>query len=268
MRHFIFERTMTETETSRELWIAAGQIVERAVDNSGLPLSDRVLLHSRSHVKLETSGDGTSAKWVMFSANWASVFFMREWLSTLPKPYTLKFFIAGWFEETYSTYLEARERIDQLMAKSDVRLTERVFTREFDLRGINAAPPDFELAVNDGEVPDHKTVMCAIDPVNERSRVARIGSQSALASVWGLSPVAYPCLSGHTYDKIVSRPYFDVVKTGRPHHDHVLAAMTHPDGEVRWFGYQRLILPGKTRINGHPTVSVLCHRGAVDIPVL
>lgn len=259
---------MTETETNRELWISAGQIVERKLDDSGMPLSDRILLHARNHVKLETSNAGTTVKWVMFAANWASVFFTREWLSTLPKPYTLKFFIAGWFEETCATYLEARDRIDQLMAKSDVRFTERVFTREFDIRSINIAPPDFKSAVNDGDVPDNKAVMCAIDPVNERTRVAHVGSESALASVWGLSPVAYPCLSGHSYDKVVSRPYFDVVKTGRPHHDHVLAAMTHPDGEVRWFGYQRLILAGKTCINGHPTVNVLCHRGAVDIPVL
>ncbi len=237
---------MTETETNRELWISAGQIVERKLDDLGMPLSDRILLHARNHVKLETSNAGTTVKWVMFAANWASVFFTREWLSTLPKPYTLKFFIAGWFEETCATYLEARDRIDQLMAKSDVRFTERVFTREFDIRSINIAPPDFESAVNDGDVPDNKAVMCAIDPVNERTRVAHVGSESALASVWGLSPVAYPCLSGHSYDKVVSRPYFDVVKTGRPHHDHVLAAMTHPDGEVRWFGYQRLILAGKT----------------------
>ncbi len=259
---------MTSPETIRDIWIAGGQIVERSVDDTGAVFSERILLHARNHVKIETTESGTTAKWVMFAANWASVFFAREWLTTLPKPYTLKFFIAGWFEETYSTYLEARDRIDQLLAKSDVRFTERVFTRAFNINAINIALPDFEFAVNEGDIPEDKTVMCVIDTVNERSRVTHVGSDSALASVWGLSPVAYPCLSGHSYDKIVSRPYFEVLRTGRPHHDHVLAAMTHPDGEIRWFGYQRLILPGKKRINGHPTVNVLCHRGAVDIPVL
>jgi hypothetical protein len=259
---------MISSETSRELWIEGGLIVDRPLDEAGLPVSERLLLHSRNYVKIETTDAGTTVKWVMFAANWASVFFVREWLTTLPKPYTLKFFIAGWFEETLGTYLETRDRIDQLMAKSDVRFTERVFTREFNLNGASVVPPDFELAVNEGKIPEDKTVVCVIDTVNERTRVSHVGSDSALASVWGLSPVAYPCLSGHSYDKVVSRPYFEVLKTGRPHHDHVLAAMTHPDGEVRWFGYQRLILPGNQRINGHPTVSVLCHRGAVDIPVL
>jgi hypothetical protein len=164
--------------------------------------------------------------------------------------------------------VEVSCRIDQLMAKSDVRFSERVFTRQFDINHVQVAPPDFKWALNHGDAPVGKTVVCAIDTVNERTRVMHVGKESALASVWGLSPVAYPCLTGHSYDKIVSRPYFDVLKTGRPYHDHVLAAMTHPDGEVRWFGYQRLVLPGKQRVNGHPTVDVLCHRGAVDIPVL
>jgi hypothetical protein len=259
---------MTSFETSQDLWIDGGQIVARPDDESGMPVSERILLHTRNHVKIESTSAGTTTKWVMFAANWASVFFMREWLTIMPKPFTLKFFIAGWFEETYETYLEARERIDQLMAKSDVRFTERVFTREFNINAMHVVPREFELAVNEGKISEDKTVICAIDTVNERSRVTHVGSDSALASVWGMSPVAYPCLSGHSYDKVVSRPYFEVLKTGRPHHDHVLAAMTHPDGEVRWFGYQRLILPGNKRVNGHPTVNVLCHRGAVDIPVL
>ncbi len=249
------------------MWISGGSIVKQPLDDAGIPVPDRVLLLARHYARIETSKDGTTLSWMMFAANWASVFFAREWISTLARPYTLKFFNAGWFEETYETYLEARERIDQLLAKSDVRFSTRVFTRAFDIRDLNLIP-DFKTAINQGEVPDGKSVICSIDMENERTRVAHVGPDSALASVWGMSPVAYPCLSGHSYDRVVSRPYFEVLKTGRPHHDHVLAAMTQPDGEVRWFGYQRLIMPGKQQVNGHPTVNVLCHRGAVDIPVL
>jgi hypothetical protein len=251
----------------QELWIDAGQLIERPLGADGKPLSDRALLHGRNCVKIEIGKSSSSVKWVMFAPNWSSMFFAREWLSTLQPPYTLKFFVAGWFEEVFQTYLEARDRIDQLLAKSDVRFAQRVFTRSFDPQLHNLIP-DFAVAMNDGEVPDEKAVTCAIDPEHERTRVMHVGADSALASVWGLSPVAYPCLSGHSYDKIVSRPYFEVFKTGRPYHDHVLAAMMHPDGEVHWFGYQRLILPGRTKVNGHPTVNVLCHRGSVEIPVL
>jgi hypothetical protein len=44
--------------------------------------------------------------------------------------------------------------------------------------------------------------------------------------------------------------------------------MTKPDGDVRWLGYQRFIVPGQASINGHPTVSILCQFGPVDISLL
>jgi hypothetical protein len=162
--------------------------------------------------------------------------------------------------------IDAISRIDELIAKSDLRFLAPVFTRELNLQKSEIIP-DFAAALNDGVVPEDAAVMCEVDVASERSRVRHVGDRSALASIWGKTTVAFPCLTGHSYDKIVSLPYFEVVRSGRPHYDHVLAAMTKPDGETRWLGYRRLIMPGRKLVNGRPTVDVLCHRGVVDIRV-
>ena len=73
--------------------------------------------------------------------------------------------------------------------------------------------------------------------------MARVGSQSTIAQLWGMSPVSYPCLTGHSYDQAVSRIYPEVSRTGDPHYDHIYAAMASPVGDVMWVPYQRVVLP-------------------------
>jgi hypothetical protein len=250
-----------------EFWLENGSLIDRPVTPSGEPIAERTIWQTRDVVKVETSPTGTTMTWVMFAANWASLFFAREWLSTLPAPYTLEFFNLGWFSEKCSSLEEVANRIDVLLSKSDIRFSARVFTEERDVNKRSALP-EIRMAQEAGEVPDYKSVICAVDFDLERTTVASVGEESALANVWGLSPVSYPVLSGHSYDRIVSRSYFEVARSGRPHHDHVLAAMTKPNGDVHWFGYQRLIVPGHSRINGHPTVNILSEVGPVDIKLL
>jgi hypothetical protein len=250
-----------------EFWLENGTLVDRPIDEKGAPLSDRQLWQTRDLVKVETSALGTRMTWVMFAANWSSLFFAREWLSTLPAPYALEFFNLGWFSENHESFQDVANRIDMLMAKSDIRFSARAFTQPHE-DNRKSLLTDIRAAQDVGAVPVEKAVVCVVDFEQERTAVASVGQESALASVWGLSPVAYPVLTGHSYDRIVSRPYFEVAKSGRPYHDHVLAAMTKPDGDVRWLGYQRFIVPGQASINGHPTVSILCQFGPVDISLL
>ncbi len=251
----------------QKYWLSAGKIVSEPTDSSGEPLSDRAILQSSDLVKVETSPNGTELCWIMFAANWSSLFFAKDWLSSLTAPYTLRFFNLGWFSEIYTTSGAAASRLEHLIGKSDVRFSSRVFMKSIEPQSSRAKSLIRE-AFEAGEVPEEKSIVCAIDTNQERTTVMHVGPQSALASVWGMSPVAYPCLTGHSYDKLVSRAYFDVVKTGMPHYDHVLAAMTQPDGEVKWLGYERLIMPGRAKFSGFPTVSILCQFGAVDIPIL
>jgi hypothetical protein len=250
-----------------QFWIESGRLVARPTDENGGRIADRTLLQAHELVKVDASESGTDITWWMFSANWASLFMVREWMSTLSPPYRLNFFNLGWFNEEYDNLIEAQRRLDHLITKSDIRFSARVFTQDFDPE-YDRLLPELQGAMEAGEVSVEKAVVCAIDSELERTLVAHVGSNSALASVWGVSPVTYPCLTGHSYDRIVSRPYFEVIRTGRAHHDHVLAAMTQPDGDVKWLGYQRLIVPRKETVNGLPTVNILCQFGPVDISIL
>lgn len=251
----------------QEQWIAHGKIIARPTHASGSRLSDKTLLFQQELVKVETTPAGTSCKWVMFGANWTSLYVLRELLSTYVAPYTFEFFNTGWFNETFQSVTDARLRVDQLISKSDVRFSTRTYTRSFSTSD-HAMTPRLKSMWNSGGLDESSSVHCTINTELEQTVVDYIGPNSALAKVWGVSPVSYPTLSGHSYDRVVSKSYYEVIRTGRPHFDHVLAAMVRPDGIVQWLGYQRLVFPKSGTKNGLPQVSVACEFADVKIPLL
>ncbi len=254
-------------ELSQVFWIGQGDLVKRPVGPSGEALTDRVLLQQRELVKIEANENGTTISWVMFAANWTSLYFANEWIGPLEAPFTLNYFNSGWFSESFDDLDEVRKRIIQLMGKSDIRFSQRTYTQRFE-PDENLMSPAIKKAWSQGFVSQEKAVVCSIDVDRELTQVEEVGSDSALASVWGVSPVSYPCLSGHSYDRVVSRSYYEVVKTEKPIYDHVLAAMACPDGSVKWLGYQRLIFPRKTLPDTLPQVTVACEFDRVGIQLL
>ncbi len=253
--------------TAQDYWVRQAQLVSRPQGPLGERLSDRHILQQQELIKIEISAAGTTVKWVMFAANWASLYFAMSWIETCPTTITLNFFNSGWFEESFDTAHDAQSRIDALIPKSDVRFSTRTFTRPFDPDSIKL-PTMLRQAWKSGSIDESHAVYCAIDTRRKITQVEHVGADSALAKVWGISPVSYPCLSGHSYDRIVSQSYFEVVKTGRPVYDHILAAMVHPGGEVRWFGYHRLVFPSKVKTRNFDMVTVACEVAKVDIPIL
>ena len=251
----------------QEVWIGKGQIVSRPVGPASEKITDRQLLQKHELVKIEIGPDGTTIRWVMFAANWTSLYFAKEWIGQFMGPFTLCFFNSGWFEEPFEDVAAARERIESLITKSDIRFSSRTYTRSFDPANYKM-PTLLQSMWDNGAIPENHAVHCTIDTERHLTQVEHVGKDSALASVWGISPVTYPCLSGHSYDRIVSECYYEVVKTGRPFYDHVLAAMVHPGGEVRWFGYHRLVFPNSQKAGNLPQVTVACEGARVDIPIL
>jgi hypothetical protein len=250
-----------------EFWIGNGCLVDRPKSSFGNDLPDRTLIQSGRYIKIESTEAGTIVKWTMFAPNWASLFFIEGWLGNLPEPYTLRFFNAGWFSETYDSKEAASRRISQLIGKADVRFSSRAYTRRF-VPTVMKLPERLRQAWEAGEAPPDSSVVCSVDNVTGISQVESVGHASAIASIWGVSPVTYPCLTGHSYDRAVSGAYHDVLRTGRPDYSHVIAAMTQPDGEVQWYGYQRLVFPGTSSVHGNPTVNVMGHVSPVEIPLL
>ncbi|TMJ42045.1 MAG: hypothetical protein E6G89_04800 [Alphaproteobacteria bacterium] len=79
------------------------------------------MLDRQGFVKIKNSPRATQIEWSVFAPNWASLYFTMEWLHTFPGPYTLRYYLSGWFEEKYNDVNAARNRIDIIIGKSDVR---------------------------------------------------------------------------------------------------------------------------------------------------
>jgi hypothetical protein len=256
---------MDNTET--EFWIENGVIIPRPKKPDGSVLSDRFLLHAQSLVRLDTSSKGTIIRWVMFGSNWSSLFFLNDFIMACTGPITLRYFNAGWFEETVSSCEAARQRLETLTCKSDIRFAQRTYVEKFDTKTPSISPK-LKSVIESSAIEDKDAVVCHIDIDREITTIENVGDNSALAKVYGISPVSFPCQTGHSYDRVVSRSYYEAVKSGRPIYDHVLASMVRPDGEVTWMGYQRLIVPEAKKMTGSARVKVVSELADVDIKLL
>jgi hypothetical protein len=250
-----------------ELWIKNGELCERPKRPDGAPMAERRLLHDSGMVKLESGPQGTRVSWVMFGPNWASLLFLTEFIKTCDCPITLCYFNGGWFEESVDSAVSATHRLETLIAKSDVRLSQRTFVVPFE-NSHRTMPETLKQAYLEQVIPEDKVVVCRINLDSRIHSVERVGENSALASIWGVVPVSYPCQTGHTYDKMVSQSYFRAVSEGKPIYDHVLAAMVKPNSEVHWLSYQRVIIPEKTASAGEARVKVICEGAPVAINLL
>lgn len=252
---------------SLEMWVKDGCLVARPTKPDGVVYSDKFLYDSFSMVKVETGADCTRIQWNMACANWASLLFTMNLVSACNAPFVLKYFNAGWFEESVQDAAMVADRIEGLLFKSDVRFSERAYTQPVEK--MNAHTPEkLREVFASNSTHDDSAIFCAVDADREMTQVESVGSKSLLATIWGVSPNSYPCMTGHSYDRTVSQPYFRAVKTGKPIYDHVLAAMIRPDGEFHWMGYHRVILPIMGRPGDKPKVKVVSELAPVDISLL
>jgi hypothetical protein len=250
-----------------DLWVKDGSLVSRPLKPDKTPYSARALLEALSMVRIETSDDGTSLKWNMGGANWASLIFAATFIAACPPPFNLQFFNAGWFEEVHPDYRAVAARLEQLLSKSDIHFSQRVYLLSALPQDL-PVPAELRAAYESGQIPDGQSILCKVDFEAGTSNVERIGPDSLLGRVWGNVPISYPALSGHNFDRVVSQPYFEVLKTGKPHYDQVLASMIMPDGDRHWFNYHRVILPEAGGRSPANRVRVVAAQAPVEIALL
>jgi hypothetical protein len=251
--------------TQTTMWIRDGSFVERPKKDNGCEYQDRVLFDKFNMVRIMSDSSGTHLQWNMARANWVSLMLATKLVTACVAPFTLKYFNAGWFEETLLDALTASDRIDQLIYKSDVRLSERTY-RALVPPNLDIMPQGLRKALQTGTAPDSYSVVCAVDLEKEQSHVEHVGRDSAIARIWGVSPNSFPCLNGHGYDRVVTPEYFSVVESQKPHYDHVLASMVKPNGELHWVPYHRVILPEMHQ--GRHRVRVVSELAPVQIQLL
>ena len=247
-------------------WIKDGKI-KAPPGEGGLGSSEeRALLHREGYVKTLESGTGTIVRWAMFSSNWASLYYALEWIHGALGPYQLQYYSAGWFTERFEQAWEASDRIHQLIHKSDVHLSQTVYIQDANEAG-ESVPLLLKQALHENAMDEDHSIDCLYDVTSQKFQVSRVGPKSTIAQVYGLSPVSYPCLTGHSFDHAVSRVYPGVIRTGSPHYDHIYAAMSSPTGDIYWIPYQRVVLPLRVGRNKRG-VRIVTELTKVDIAVL
>ncbi|MFN4141671.1 hypothetical protein [Aestuariivirga sp.] len=246
-------------------WVNDGRF-QPELEKPGAAADERALLQRQGYVKIVESDTGTTVRWSMFSANWASLFFVTEWIHGARGPFQLQYYSAGWFNERYEHSWEAADRIHHLIYKSDVHLSQTVYIQDAP-ENREDVPMLLQKALHDNAIDEDYSIDCMYDPSSQKFRVTRVGPQSTIAKLWGMNPVSYPCLTGHSYDQAVSRVYPEVSRTGEPHYDHIYAAMASANGDVVWVPYQRVVLPLKVGRN-KKAVRVVTELAKVDISPL
>jgi hypothetical protein len=255
-----------QTMDPRTMWIDKGTPLRDMQAPGDVGVEDQ-LIHRDGLVKISTSEEqGTTITWAFFAPNWSSLYFIMETLFLHPAPYHLHYFLAGWFSETIPDWRSARNRLNELVSKSDVHLTTRTFVKEME-PDATKMPQTLQDVWSEKSVRPDISVDCVLDPDEDRFKVIRIGPNSQIARLWGVMPVTYPCLNGGSYDQIVSAIYGKVIETGESHYGHVYAAMSFPNRQVRWFPYQRVVLPHKFP-DGRNGVTVVSEFSPVDIRVV
>ena len=248
-------------------WIANGELVS-SLESLGLEAWDEAsLLDRKGMVRVSIGREGTSIRWSVFSGNWSSLYFAMDWLLNRPIPITLHYYLSGWFTERFTDADAARQRIHSIMAKSDVHLMTRTFISGVRPNESTYIPDLLERALTKGAVDPEQSIDCRFDPQIERFKVNRIGDQTPIARLWGITPVSYPCINGGSYDQKVSEIYPEVIRSGLPHYDHVYAAMTSKNSTVKWIPYQRVVLPRRFS-DGQQGVTVISEVCPVDIKVV
>jgi hypothetical protein len=224
------------------MWIRDGAIAQRPRRENGVEYQDKTLYNQFGMVRVHSNEQGTLVQWNMACPNWASLMLAGRLVVACVAPFTLRYFNSGWFTEVHADASTVADRIEALIFKSDVRLSDRAYTTVV-IPDLQIVPESLRLALQTGDAPDNRSVVCAVEPERESSHVEHVGKDSLIARIWGISPNSYPCLNGHSYDRAVTPEYFKVIETGRAHYDHVLASMVRPNGELHWLGYHRVILP-------------------------
>jgi len=250
----------------RTSWILNGKLTHVLPETAQMASSEIELLARNGVIKITESKAGVELKWVLFSANWASMYYLIESLHLHSGPYTFRYFLSGWFTETIETITEAKERIQQLLAKSDVHVSQHTFVKRAD-PSTTHVPHILRDTLKDMVAIPELSVDCILDDDTGRFLVRRVGSQSGIAKLWGVSPVSVPCLTGNNYDSVISMGYEEVVEKEIPRYDHVIAAMVLPDRSVNWIPYQRVILPHRFP-DGSKGVTVVSDFANVEIKVV
>ncbi|MDE2384188.1 MAG: hypothetical protein KGO53_06175 [Alphaproteobacteria bacterium] len=250
----------------RRFWVELGVIQHEpgdAVETS--PASEKKRFEAGG-VRVTSGNIGTEIKWHAQTRCISSLFVVLEWLRGARAPFVLRYYVSGWFEEFYKTAGEASQRIEAIIARGDRHFPVRTFVEEVEPVKTVLAPLLVD-ALNAKDHVDDYSVDCVYNRMASRFDVLRVGKKSLIARVYGDVESSHPRQTIGSYSDAVSAGYREVLESGKPRTDHVLAALRFPNNSVYWVPYHRLILPkhGNASVDG---VKVISQFGKIGFKVI
>lgn len=230
---------------SQRFWIVEGQRLPPCAAHELDEHAERDRFERVGGVRVTTGALGTEIKWSAFSPCFASLYYARAWLETASGPFILRYYLSGWFEDICETPSKAMERIEQVISKSELRITKRAFVQLADARAADL-PRMIRRALDHPREVDNISIRCYFDKIANKFKVDHIGAGSTIARFYGMEPVIYPYVNGGSYDEIVCEAYKEVLTTGHLRYDHVLGAFRLPNNAIHWVPYHRVIVPEPT----------------------
>jgi hypothetical protein len=250
----------------RRYWVEKGVIGPNEPDPHAMSTAMERRKFELGHVRLTTGDLGTEIKWSVFSPCLSSLFVVCDWIQTAAAPFVLRFNSAGWFEEFHGSAEKVIARLDEIIARGDRHFTTRTLIKEFEMQQSNLTPLLKECYQRQSTAEEY-AVECVYEEVDQQFNVHKIGPKSAINRVYGTFLSSFPCQASNSYSRTVSQAYAEVINTGQPRYDHVLAAMRMPDNDILWVPYRRLVLP-KLAETTKPTVLVVSEITKVDIQLI
>ncbi len=199
-------------------------------------------LHKEGVVRITTGEIGTEIKWSVFSPCFSSLFTALNWLPSVEGPFVLRYYLSGWFEEVHQSAPDTIFRLEEIIAKSEIHVSQRTIVKEMK-PSDNVTPTLLHNSFLRETPVDEYAVSCVHDKFSNQFRVEKIGSKSVMARIYGTILASYPCKNGNSYDRTVSEAYNEVISSGKPRYDHVLASLYAPDNTQHWLPYHRVIFP-------------------------
>jgi len=250
----------------RHQWFRNGQPLAIAT-MAHLTSTEEWQLLSRAGAVRLTAGDlGSEIKWVVHSPCISSLFAAKKFLDEADGPFVLRFYAAGWFEESHAALADVRARIDCLVMHGDRHIISRVF--EKPSQPDEALTPALVLQVlRDQRLPAEHVIECSYDLEQDSFVVGHIGVCSTIGRIWGTDPTSYPCMATGAFGSSANSAYKRALAAGLPVYEQVIAALRFPDQALRWVPYHRVILPRVSRAAGQ-SVAVVAEYADVDFRVL
>ena len=247
-------------------WVKHGAFERLGVDALELSATEERRRFEDGDVRLTSGEIGTEIKWHAQTRCITSLFVVADWLPKAKAPFVLRFYVSGWFEEFFQTAAEAGDRLEAIISRGDRHFPVRTFVQQVEIANSILGPLISDAKASADKLDD-LAVECIYNRENNRFRISAVGKNSLIAKVYGDVESSHPRQTTGSYSDAVNAGYVEVLQSGKPRADHVLAALRFPNNNVYWVPYHRLILP----VLGHPkgdSVKVVSQFASVGFKVI